>query len=147
MSEIYDYLKIIHIFCAIIFLGYVFFDVVIFASLKGVLGDDFARVKQAIGSKAIKIMPVCLLTLIMTGGMMMSAWVGGKAGGYFSTPTQQVFMMKVFLALAIFFGVIYNLTNKAFDKQPPKFMREHFHKFVLVCGFFIVLFAKVMFMV
>ena len=147
MSDMYDYLKIVHIFSAIIFLGYVFFDVVIFSRLKGVLGDDFMRVKQAIGSRAIKIMPICLLLLVMTGGMMMSTWVGSKAGGYFETPLQKVFMAKVILALLLACGVIFNLTHKAFGKQPPRFMREHFHKIVLVFGFFIVLFAKVMFMV
>lgn len=147
MSAIYEYVKIVHLFCSIIFLGYVFFDVVIFSNLKGVLGEDFARVKQSISAKAIKIMPICLFILVMTGGMMMSTWVGSKAGGYFETSLQQVFMIKVFLALFITCGVIYSLTCKAFGKQPPQFMRDHFHKFVLVCGFFIVLFAKVMFMV
>lgn len=147
MSAIYEYVKIVHLFCSIIFLGYVFFDVVIFARLKGVLGEDFARIKQAITSKAIKIMPICLLLLVLTGGMMMSTWVGSKAGGYFETSLQQIFMIKVILAFIVAFGVAFSLTCKALGKQPPQLMREHFHKFVLVCGFFIVLFAKVMFMV
>lgn len=145
MEAVYPYAKIVHIFCAIIFLGYVFFDVVIFARLKGVLKDDFARVKQAITQKAIKIMPVCLLLLCLSGGMMMSTWVGSKAGGYFDTSLQQFLMAKAFLALTILIGVIYSLSCKVLKKEPVAFMKEHFHKIVLVLGFFIVLFAKLMF--
>ena len=82
MEQIYPYVQIVHLICAIIFLGYIFFDVVIFSRLKSALGADFERVKKAIGSRAIKIMPVCLFTLIITGGMtytFMKA-LGGKIG-------------------------------------------------------------------
>ena len=72
MEQIYPYEQIVHLIWAIIFLGYIFFDVEIFMRLKGTLGADSERVKNAIGSHAIKIMPVYLFTLIITGGMMMS---------------------------------------------------------------------------
>ena len=51
MEQIYPYVQIVHLICAIIFLGYIFFDVVIFSRLKGALGADFERVKKAIGSR------------------------------------------------------------------------------------------------
>ncbi|KEA45367.1 copper resistance protein CopD [Campylobacter mucosalis] len=147
MQTIYPYVQLIHMICAIIFLGFIFFDVVIFSRLKNVLGSDFERVKSAISSKAIKIMPICLLLLFLTGGMMMSTWVGSKAGGYFNTPLQQVFMLKVILAAVLGCGVIFNLTHRALGKQPPKFMRENLHKIAFVFGFIIVICAKVMFLV
>ncbi|MBR8461364.1 copper resistance protein CopD [Campylobacter sp. faydin G-105] len=147
MATIYEYAKIIHLFCAIIFLGYVFFDVVIFGRLKGILGTDFERVKQIITSKTIKIMPICVFLLVLTGGMMMSTWVGSKAGGYWQTPTQQVFMIKVILAFIIVCGVIFSLSCRALGKTPPAFIKQNLHSIVLVLGFFIVLFAKLMFMV
>ncbi|MGB2553326.1 copper resistance protein CopD [Campylobacter sp. MOP51] len=147
MATIYPYMQILHLFFAIIFLGYIFFDVVIFNSLKSKLGENFKQTKQAIGSKAIKIMPFCLLGLFITGGAMMSTWVGSKAGGYFQTPLQQIFMIKVILAFIIGFGVILNLSMKAMGLEPFKFMKENLHKIAFVLGFFIVLFAKVMFLV
>lgn len=145
MQAIYPYVKVVHIFCAIIFLGYVFFDVVIFSRLKSVLKDDYERVKIAITSKAIKIMPICVLLLFLSGGMMMSNWVGSKVGGYFDTTLQQMLMTKAYLALVIGIGVIYSLSCRAFGLTPIKFMKQHFHKVVLVLGFIIVLLAKLMF--
>lgn len=147
MQTIYPYVQIVHIICAIIFLGFIFFDVIIFSSLKNVLGNDFDRVKNAISSKAIKIMPVCVLILFLTGGMMLSNWVGSKAGGFLQTPLQQVFMLKVALALILGFGIIFNLTCRALRRQPPKFMRENLHKIAFIFGFIIVILAKVMFIV
>lgn len=147
MQAIYPYVQLVHVICAIIFLGYIFFDVVIFSRLKGILGGDFERVKTAITSKAIKIMPACLLLLFLTGGMMMSSWVGSKVGGYFETPLQQVFMAKVILAFVLGLGVIFNLTHRALGKQPPRFMRENLHLFAFFAGFLIVILAKVMFLV
>lgn len=148
MQNIYPYVLILHLFCAIVFLGYIFFDVVIFNRLKGILGDDFDRAKQAIGQKAVKIMPLTLLLLIITGGMMMSSWVGSKAGGYFQTSLQQIFMAKVILAFAIFVLVSYSLGMKIiFKKQPINFVKNYIHHIALLLGFFIVLFAKIMYLV
>lgn len=146
MQAIYPYAQIVHLFCAIIFLGFVFFDVVIFARTRGDFGERFAAVKQSITKRAIKIMPVCLLLLILTGGMMMSSWVNREIG-YFDTPLQQVFMAKVILAFIIFAGVVFSLSCRAMGRPAPAFMQAHFHKIVLVLGFFIVLFAKIMFLV
>lgn len=145
MQAVYPYVHILHLFFAIIFLGYVFFDVIIFAKLKMQFGSDFDKTKMIITSRAIKIMPHCVLGLFITGGMMMSSWVGSKAGGFFETPLQQILMLKVALAFIIFFGVIYSLSCRALGKQPIEFMRLHFHKVVLILGFIIVLLAKLMF--
>ena len=82
MQNLYPYAQIVHLFCAIIFVGYLFFDVVIFKTACKKMPPDLAqKAKQTIGSVAIKIMPICLLLLVLTGGIMMSNWVGSKAGG------------------------------------------------------------------
>lgn len=146
MQAIYPYAQILHLIFAIIFLGYVFFDVVILGALRSKFGENFGQVKQTIGSKAIKIMPHCVLGLFLTGGMMMSAWVGSKAGGYFETSLQQIFMLKVFLACIIGVGIVLNLTLKAAGREPIPFMKAHFHKIVLALGFTIVILAKAMFL-
>ncbi|MGP1485855.1 MAG: copper resistance protein CopD [Campylobacter sp.] len=143
MEIIYPYVQMLHLLFAIIFLGYVFFDVVIFGTLKVKFGENFQNVKQIISEKAVKIMPHSLLGLFLTGGIMMSSWVNSKIG-YFQTPNQQIFMLKVAFACVIALGVIYSLIRKATGRQPLEFMREHFHKIVLVLGLCIVLFAKIM---
>ena len=96
---------------------------------------------------AVKIMPLCVLGLILTGGMMMSAWVGSNAGGYFETPLQRLLMLKILLAVIITGGVVVNLSMKAIGKEPPSFIKKYFHKFVLITGFLIVALAKMMFAV
>lgn len=147
MQSLYPYLHILHLLFAIIFLGYLFFDVIIFSRLKNIFGDDFERVKMAITSRAIKIMPVCVLGLLITGGMMASTWIGSKAGGFFQTPLQQIFIVKILLAFIIFFGVGYSLFCKFTGKNTASFMKKHFHAIAFVVGFSIAVLAKIMFMV
>lgn len=146
MEAIYPYAQLIHLLLVIIFLGYIFFDVVI----SGVLYKEFSNktvdtIKQTIGKRAIKLMPVILFFIILTGGMMMSSYVGSKLG-WFNSPLQKLFMIKIFLALLILCGVILNLSRKFMGKKPLPFMKN-FHTFALICGFFIVVIAKMMFVV
>ena len=146
MQNLYPYTQIVHLFCAIIFVGYLFFDVIILRAASKKLPPELAqKAKQAIGSSAIKIMPICLLLLVLTGGMMMSNWVGSKAGGYFETNLQIAFMIKFFLAMVIVAAVIVNLSCKFIFKRPSPL--GNIHPIALTLAMIIVLLAKVMFMV
>lgn len=146
MEALYPYAKIIHLFLAIIFLGYIFFDVIIFTlACKKVDEDSAKKMKQAIGKQAIKIMPVALFFIIISGGMMVSSYIGSQ-NGYFDTSLQKFLVAKIALATMILAGVILNLSRKVLGKPPFSFMKN-FHTFALICGFSIVLFAKIMFFV
>ena len=146
MQNLYPYAQIVHLFCAIIFVGYLFFDVVILrAASKKMPPELVQKAKQAISSSAIKIMPICLLLLVLSGGMMMSSWVGSKAGGYFETNLQIAFMIKFFLAMVIVAAVIVNLSCKFIFKRPSPL--GNIHPIALTLAVLIVLLAKVMFMV
>ena len=146
MQNLYPYAQIIHLFCAIIFVGYLFFDVIILRAASKKMPPELAqKAKQAIGSVAVRIMPICLLLLVLTGGMMMSNWVGSKAGGYFETKLQIFLMIKFCLAMVIVAAVIVNLSCKFIFKRPSPL--GNIHPFALTAAVFIVLFAKVMFMV
>ena len=147
MQAIYPYVLTIHLICAIIFVGFLFFDVVVFNRLRSVLGDDFERLKNAIVSRGVKIYPLAVLGLLLSGGMMMSSWVGSKAGGYFSSPMQQLFMLKVALAFIIFAGVAFSIFNRLSKRPSPNFMKRHFHTLACVLAFAIVILAKAMFYV
>ena len=103
------------------------------------------KAKQSIGSVAVKIMPICVLLLVLTGGMMMSNWVGSKAGGYFETNLQIAFMIKFCLAMVIVAAVIVNLSCKFIFKRPSPL--GNIHPIALTLAVAIVLLAKVMFMV
>lgn len=146
MQNLYPYAQIIHLFCAIIFVGYLFFDVIILRAASKKMPPELAqKAKQAIGSVAVRIMPICLLLLVLTGGMMMSSCVGSKAGGYFETNLQVAFMIKFFLAMVIVAAVIVNLSCKFIFKRPSPL--GNIHPIALTLAVAIVLLAKVMFMV
>lgn len=146
MQNLYPYAQIVHLFCAIIFVGYLFFDVIILRAASKKMPPELAqKAKQAIGSVAVRIMPICLLLLVLTGGMMMSSWVGSKAGGYFETNLQVAFMIKFFLAMVIVAAVIVNLSCKFIFKRPSPL--GDIHPIALTLAVLIVLLAKVMFMV
>lgn len=144
MQVIYPYAQLIHLICAVIFVGYLFFDVVIFKkALKKVDADNGQKMKKAITSVGVKIMSICVLLLLLTGGMMMSTWVGSKVGGYFNSNLQILFMIKVFLAFIIFIAVAINLSCKfIFKRQSPL---GDIHPVAVVLAFIIIILAKAMF--
>ena len=135
MQNLYPYAQIVHLFCAIIFVGYLFFDVIILRAASKKMPPELAqKAKQAIGSVAVRIMPICLLLLVLTGGMMISNWIDNK-----------VFMIKFCLAMVIVAAVIVNLSCKFIFKRPSPL--GNIHPIALTLAVLIVLLAKVMFMV
>lgn len=145
MEVIYPYANIIHLILGIIFLGYVFTDVVIISTLKNKFGKEADKeINQTLGAKSFKIFPISLLVIVLTGGMMMSRYINSNAG-YCETNLQKLLILKIVLASIIAVGVLFNLFVKFTGRQKPQFMQEHFHKVVLVLGFFIVVLAKLMF--
>ncbi len=145
MEAIYPYANIIHLVLAIIFLGYVFSDVVLISSLKEKLTPQTNKeINQTLGAKSFKIFPLSLLVIVLTGGMMMSKYINSNAG-FFETSLQKLLIIKIVLAFIIVLGVLYNLYTKISKKPKHPFMQDHFHKLVLVLGFFIVVLAKAMF--
>ncbi len=145
MEAIYPYAHIIHLMLAIIFLGYVFTDLAMIESLKGKFSKDVnEKINKTLGAKSFKIFPLSLLVIVLTGGMMMSRYINSSAG-FFETDLQKLLVIKITLALIIVLGVLYNLYTKFTKKPKHPFMQNHFHKVVIVLGFFIVVLAKMMF--
>jgi hypothetical protein len=145
MEAIYPYANIIHLILGIIFLGYVFTDVVMISALKDKFGSETdKKINQILAPKSFKIFPIALLFIVLTGGMMMSKYINSNAG-FFETDLQKLLVIKIALALIIVGGVLFNLFTKFTGRTKPAFMQNHFHKLVLVLGFFIVVLAKMMF--
>ncbi len=145
MEAIYPYAHLIHLILGIMFLGYIFSDVFIISALKKRFNKEIKQeIETTLSNKSIKIFPLVLLFLILTGGMMMSKFANSEVG-FFNTTLQQLLMIKIALAFIIALGVIYSLF-KRLTKQPKNhFMKEHFHKVVLFLGLLIVICAKIMF--
>lgn len=143
MSLIYPYLLLIHLFCAIIFLGYLFCDVFLFSQVRKVLGDEFANKMSRVMGKRTQWMPLCFLLLIVTGIAMIHQYVGIELG-YFDTTLQRFLVFKSILALGIALMIIVSLEFYYVLKKPSP-LRKIIHPLALTLGVIIVILAKLAF--
>jgi len=142
----YTLILIIHLLSAIIFIGFIFADVVVFPAVKNKFGQEFHdNMIEAIVGRGLKIYPPIVLILMGTGGYMFSKYINSSLG-YFDTPMQVLLWIKVFFVLLIVLGVIYTMYCKLTKKEPVAFM-NYFHTYALVLGIAIVILAKFMFVV
>lgn len=141
MDMLYPYFLTIHLICAIIFLGFIFVDVVLLTPIRKILGDEFTnQMWSVISKRGGKIMPFCLLVLVLSGGAMISRYIGSEIG-YWNTTLQQLLVIKAFLALLIFFAVLVSLTfHYLLKKSNP--LAKIIHPLALILGLFIVILAK-----
>ncbi|RAX54243.1 copper resistance protein CopD [Helicobacter sp. 16-1353] len=144
MATLYPIILIIHLFCAIIFVGYLFFDVIIYPNVKKMLGAEIeSKVSSAIAKRARKIMPTCVLLLLITGLLMLFRYVGFDVG-FFHSNLQKLLMIKVFLACLIFIFVAISLSC-AFIFKCRNPLSNIIHPLALSLAIFIIIFAKLMF--
>ncbi|WP_321778842.1 hypothetical protein [Sulfurimonas sp.] len=147
MEAVYPYAHIIHLILAIIFLGYVFTDLAVISTLKNKFSKDTQKeINQTMGARSFKIFPISLLALVLTGGMMLSKYMNSDAG-FIQTDLQKILLFKILLVLVIVAGVLSNLYVRFTKGTKSKFMQNDFHKLVIVLGFFIVVSAKLMFII
>ncbi len=147
MEALYPYTHIIHLILAIMFLGYVFTDLAVISALKNKFDkENQQKINQSLGKRSFKIFPITLLFLVLTGGMMMSKYINSTAG-LAETNLQKILLFKIALVTVIVIGVGSNLYIKFTGGTKSNFMQHHFHKLVIVLGFFIVVAAKMMFVV
>lgn len=140
----YPYFLVVHLLCAIIFLGYIFTDVILLTPIRKILGDEIAdKFFKIISQRGTKIMPFCVLLLVITGGAMMTRWINFELG-FFNTKLQILLSIKIFLALLIVLMVITSLSFKFFIKKKNP-LANIIHPIALFLGFFIVIFAKLAF--
>ncbi|PLY08543.1 MAG: hypothetical protein C0626_11840 [Arcobacter sp.] len=142
----YTLVQIIHLLCAIIFIGFIFADVVIFPVIKNKLGEEtYTNTINAIVSRGLKIYPPIVLILIASGGYMFTKYINSELG-VFNTSLQWILLLKLLLVLLIVLGVIYTMYCKLTKKESVAFM-QRFHLYALILSIAIVILAKLMFVV
>jgi hypothetical protein len=142
----YTLILIIHLLSAIIFIGFIFADVIVFPAVKNKLGEEFhTKMIEAIVGRGLKIYPPIVVLLMGTGGYMFSKYVNSTLG-YFETSMQVLLWIKLAFVVLIVLGVIYTMYCKLTKSEPVAFM-NYFHTYALVLGIAIVILAKVMFVV
>lgn len=144
MQLMYPYFLTIHLICAIIFLGFIFTDVFLLTALKKSLGEKADELLSPVMKRGVKIMPICVLLLVISGGAMMSSYLNSELG-FFNTNLQKLLMIKIILALIIVLFIINALVFKLMLKRANPIKSTH--SIVLVLSFITVVLAKMAFFV
>lgn len=143
-AMIYALLLIIHLFAALMFVGTVFFEVLILENVRKHVPRDMMRaLETAIGTRARSLMPWVLLVLYSAGIGM--AWHHRYAlANPFSSSFGLMLSIKIILALSVFGHFLTAMTLRSKGKLHAKHFRFiHLSVFCHMIG--IVLLAKAMF--
>ena len=143
----YPILLTIHLFCAIFFVGTVFFEVLMLEGIRKKLPKEVMKqLEVAIGNRARKIMPWVLLSLFGAGISMALLQYTPMLAEPSSHRFGLMLWLKIALATSVFGHFITAMTLRRLGKlHSIHFQRIHLSVFIHVVG--IVLLAKWMFFV
>lgn len=134
----------LHLFAAIMFVGTVFFEVLILEGIRKPLGRDIMRkVEMSIGRRARRVMPWAIIVLYGAGISM--AWeyrdaLAHPAGSHFAI----LLWIKIAIAISILFHFLTAITASALQKLKSRHFKW-IHISVFVHMIAIVFIAKAMF--
>lgn len=143
MSAWYPWIVLLHLSCAIVFVGAVAFEVLVVESLhKHFDSATMLRIEQAVMARVRRFMPVMVILLFVSGGVLFdircdgAACVGSRFGNFL--------LLKVLLA----FGVLGVFVNAMWAMRRGRMNAcrfRHTHRVVLGLMIGIVFLAKTMF--
>jgi hypothetical protein len=143
VSAWYPWIVLLHLSCAIVFVGAVAFEVLVVESLhKHFDGATMQRIEQTVMARVRRFMPVVVIVLFVSGGVLFDIRCAGVAciGSRFGN----LLLLKVLLA----FGVLGVFVNAMWAMRHGKMdvcRFRHTHRIVLVLMIGIVFLAKTMF--
>ena len=126
----YLFSLITHLVCAIIFIGYVFFDVCIY---------PFA--KKTINGSA-KVFGTAFLLLLISGAYMAKGYLGGEHG-WWQSNFQKLLLAKIAVLLLMCLITFVSVFNVTILKKPDPFGKFS-HLMALVLCLIMVILAKLM---
>lgn len=143
MGQWYGWIQLVHLACAIIFVGAVAFEVLVIESFHQELGaEGMARLEQLIVRRARRIMPIVVALLFISGGLLFEVRCDGFAclGSRFG----MLLGLKVLLALGVL-GVFLSTMWAALRGRMDPCRFRYTHRIVLALMVGIVFLAKAMF--
>lgn len=139
----YPWIVLLHLSCAIVFVGAVTFEVVVVESLhKHFDTVTMQRIEQAVVARVRRFMPVVVVLLFVSGGMLFDLRCDGFSciGSRFGN----LLLLKVLLAFGVL-GVFINAMWAMRQARMDVCRFRHTHRIVLVLMIGIVFLAKTMF--
>lgn len=144
MAAWYGWIQLLHLACAIIFAGAVAFEVLILEGLHRELGGEaMARIERLIVRRARRVMPLVVVLLFASGGMLFEVRCAGLAclGSRFG----MLLGLKVLLALGVL-GVFASTIWASLRGRLDACRFRHTHRILLALMAAIVFLAKAMFL-
>lgn len=145
MASWYPLILLLHLSCAIVFVGAVCFEVLVLESLHRNFDHALMeRIEQAVMARARRLMPTFVALLFLSGFALFDIRCNGFACVQPRFGWGWLLLLKASLAfavLAVFIGAVRAGLNGSMD--PCRF--RHTHRIVLVLMAGIVVLAKLMF--
>lgn len=147
MSQLYPWAHIIHLYCAITFVGGVIFEALILSSLhsKQISKEARREAERVISRRAVRVMPFIVIGVFLSGLTMLHRYVDLLRDPFASSFALQL-TLKLCLAggvLLHFLIAVYKIRTQTLTVKWSKYI----HAAVLVQMLGIVLLAKTMFYV
>lgn len=145
MNNLYPLAHIVHLFCAIAFVGGVIFEALVLSVLHGSAVSREARreVHTAISRRAVKVMPWIVFFLFVSGFLMLHRYTPLLHAPFSSAFTLQL-TLKLVLAVSIL-GHFLIAVCKMHRQSLTTAWSKYIHRAVLLHMLLIVLLAKSMF--
>ena len=139
----YLFFLITHLICAIVFIGYVFFDVCIYpVAKKTVDAKTLEIVKKAYTKGSAKVFGTAFLLLLISGAYMAKDYLGGDHG-WWQSNFQKLLLAKITVLLLMCLITFISVFNVTILKKPDPFGKFS-HPIALVLCLIIVILAKLM---
>ncbi|WP_254424019.1 MULTISPECIES: hypothetical protein [unclassified Rhodanobacter] len=143
MAVWYPWIVLIHLSCAILFVGSVAFEVLVIESLhRHFDGAIMQRIEQAVMARARRFMPLVVILLFASGGMLFDIRCAGIS--CIGTRFGNLLLLKMLLAFGVL-GVFVNAMRAMRSGRMNVCRFRHTHRVVLGLMIGIVFLAKIMF--
>lgn len=145
MHALYPYAHIIHLFCAIAFVGGVVFEALILSALHGKEVSREARreAHAAVSRRAVKVMPLIVFFLFASGLVLLHRYAA-----VLSSPFSSAFAVQLGLKLLLALGILCHFVIAVYKMRTGTLTAawsRYIHAAVLIQMMAIVLLAKTMF--
>lgn len=142
-QKMYLFSLIAHLVCAIIFIGYVFFDVCIYPFAKKTISPQtLEAVKKAYTKGSAKVFGTAFLLLLISGAYMAKDYLGGEHG-WWQSNFQKLLLTKIAVLLLMCLITFISVFNVTILKKPDPFGKFS-HLIALVLCLVMVILAKLM---
>lgn len=145
MSQLYSWAHVIHLLCAITFVGGVFFEALVLSAIhsKQVSHEARREVERAISQRAVRVMPFVVAGVFLSGLVMLHRY-GALLLNPFDSMFSTLLLIKIVIAFSIlchFLIAVYKMKTRTLTVK----WSQYIHTAVLCQMLAIVLLAKGMF--